>query len=201
LLHFDRNVCIYAPIGEKRFAIYDTKKQSYHEFGEIVTVDNCPPERLSNILQGFFTSNAKMKKMAWASRQYDIFEIYDYSDTGNIKAVKQYVGVLSPASFIDGSIALFLNNKVGIMSITSSDKYIYALYNEKMLKSGELGGPISLSCNKILVYDWDGNPVKNLKVDKKLSSISFNETQQTLYCLGRDDAEYEVYAIPVKDLE
>jgi hypothetical protein len=207
--YYDQSICIYNQQLGKRFALYDAKNQSHHEFGETITLENCPPEELASRLQLSFTGNSKVKKIACTSIFYDIFEIYDYSDTSNIKTVKQYVGDLPPILLRDVMTIPSPDNKISVVSITSGDKYIYALYNgttikkmEEMAKSSPSGEEaIDNIYNKILVYDWDGNPVKIIKVDKKLKYISFNEKQQTLYCLGRGDAEYEVYAIPVKDLE
>jgi hypothetical protein len=197
--YYNRDVCIHSQRTGKPFVLHDMKNQSQHEFGETITLENCPPEYLSGMLQTLITGNASAKKIAWASKLYDILEIYDFSDTGNIKTVKRYVGDLPPAQLREGRPFLAINNKLCTNSITSDNKYIYALYigqtGEEREKSK--GSP----CNKILVYDWDGNPVKMLKVDKEIRHISANEKQQTLYCLGRGDAEYEVYAIPVKDLE
>jgi len=197
--YYDRDICIHCQRAEKPFVLHDLKNQSHHEFGETITMKNCPSKDLQFMLQIAITGNARVKKMAWTSLLYDILEIYDFSDTANIKTVKRYVGDLPPAQLREGRPSLATNNKFCTNSITSDDKYIYALYigqtGEEREKSKDS------PCNKILVYDWDGNPVKMLKVDKEIRHISANEKQQTLYCLGRGDAEYEVYAIPVKDLE
>lgn len=57
-------------------------------------------------------------------------------------------------------------NNHGFLSISVNEKYIYALH------SGEKYSQSIDGSNKIYVFDWDGNPIKELNLDRTVSIIS-----------------------------
>ncbi|MDQ8140571.1 BF3164 family lipoprotein [Chryseobacterium sp. CFS15] len=60
------------------------------------------------------------------------------------------------------------------LSVAYTEDYIYCLF------SGDKNG--ETSSEKILIFDWDGNFIKELSLDRKVSKICINQKTKTLYC-------------------
>jgi hypothetical protein len=117
----------------------------------------------------------------------EAIEIYDYSDLKHIKLVKQFTGI-TPFISINNNIPAFsVKSKLGFMSLTCNDNYIYALYSDNYFYDFTKKGEDALMCNKILVYDWEGMPIKILQTDKNIRSISCNEKYNRVFCVGHDN--------------
>jgi hypothetical protein len=192
----DNDIIIYTQYGEKRFSIKDIKNDFRVEFGEDISIENCTKELVSQIIQGLCYGNAMNQRFVFASMYGDIFEIYDYKNFNKIQTVASIKGTL-PIIHIDNNYPVFsLESKIGIVSITASDKYIYALYNENTIEKFAKQRNEAILCNKILIYDWDGIPQKILKTDRKLMSISYNSKYNTVHCIGLDEnSDFKIYYI------
>lgn len=193
-LFVDDDLLISSQYGNKRYSIYNYKNKSGIEFGESIPYNNFSQENVSHILQGLCTGSIEKKRIAWFSIYGDAYEIYDYSAPGNIKTIKQVLTLLPVSVMQSGTPSMDAKTKLGVPSVTSSDKYIYALYNENTLfDAASLRDDVFFS-KKILVIDWDGNPVKLIHTDKELRSISFNRQQNILYGIGKDEnANLNIY--------
>ena len=77
----------------------------------------------------------------------------------------------------------------GFFGVQTDDNYIYAIYSGKTYE--EYGAAFS-QCDYLLVFDWDGNPVKAYHLEMPLTSIYWNESEHTLYGLSVGDGEYLV---------
>lgn len=72
--------------------------------------------------------------------------------------------------------------KYGFMDVTYTKDFIYALYNDKIATTDDLQDLLS---NIILVYDWNGNPVRKILLDRPCYSISIDNNKPTrLYALS-----------------
>lgn len=58
-------------------------------------------------------------------------------------------------------------------------------------------------CSKtILVFDWDGNPVRIIETDREMYAITYTAAGHCLYGLGLDDeGNYAVYQIALKKVD
>jgi hypothetical protein len=183
---FDNSICINSTIGNNRFSIENTTTGAKNVFGDSVSIKGCPQNIVSGILQGLCSGSSENKKFVWASFYGDIIEIYDYSDINNVKLVKRIIGLLPEISINNESPVFLPESKLGIVSISASESYVYALYNENTLASFAEKKDDILLCDKILVYDWKGNPVTILKTDRLIRSISFNSKYNQIFCVGHD---------------
>lgn len=78
------------------------------------------------------------------------------------------------------------DNKYGCLSTSVSDNFIYILYSGKTMKEN------AMYSNTVLVYDWDGNPIKVLELDQQLNLISVSQNDD--YLIGSvDDGEANLY--------
>jgi hypothetical protein len=192
---YDNNKLIGTRTGkQKRCFLYDMENKSNLDFGEDIIIENCSPSLFTQVLTGHCVGNTELKRVAWTAFEGDVFEIYDYTDTENIKTITSVKGVLPVVSYPDQAI-LSAITKLGVSSITASNKYIYLLYNENRIEDSSTKRMDILLCNKILVYDWNGNPQKILKTSILIKNISYNSKYNRIYCIGYDDDNGKIYYI------
>jgi len=80
----------------------------------------------------------------------------------------------------------------GYLSITSDDRYVYALYSGKQ----QAPGTDFYRGNLVHVFDWEGNFVRILELDKAVSSITGGPDR--LYALYGGENGYDIAEYPVK---
>jgi len=183
--YWSENLILSTNTGEKRYSAYDMTKNIQSEFGEDLPFNDFSQTTVSQLLFGMSIGSDELKRYAWFSMYGEAFEIYNYSNPLEIKLVKQTVGILP--IIVSESMAFSLDSKLGFPSITTNDSYIFALYSENTLKDAIEKRDEIFYCNVILIYDWDGNPVKKLLLDKPVRSISFNKKHNMIYCVGLDN--------------
>ena len=87
-------------------------------------------------------------------------------------------------------------------SITTNNNFIYVLYsgNSVMdLINQAIKQEAFYDSKKILVFDWDGIPIKQLNVDHEIRCIRFDNKDQKLYGIElNDDSEYSFCEIPLE---
>lgn len=71
------------------------------------------------------------------------------------------------------------DNIIGYIDIAPTDKFVYALYADKKISEDNVGN--DLSSNIILVFDWEGNPIKQYKIDREAFYIAVDGVSQKLY--------------------
>lgn len=201
-LAYDDTLAFYMIVGDSaRFVV--KQDDNYVFLGKMPKVDDILPQVLSQSLQGPTLVSFENKKLVWFSVYGDVMEIYNYSNPKNINLVKSAVVMLPIYSKSSGlnSGVLDLNTKMGVSSITSDGRYIYALYNENKLEDAMKKRDDLFFCKKILVFDWDGNPVKILNVDRQLRSISYRKEDGKLYCLGlTEDLNPTIYYFSINNI-
>jgi len=94
-------------------------------------------------------------------------------------------------------VAYSKQSKFGFSSVNSTNRYIYMIYSGR---SQEEFGADYFAGNNILVFDWNGNPIVNLKTNRFLQRIVLDEDQKIIYGYGinRMTGEPEIakYIIP-----
>lgn len=71
------------------------------------------------------------------------------------------------------------DNIIGYLDTYATEKYVYALYADKKRVSVDKNN--DYNSDTILVFDWDGNPVKKLKLTNEAYYICANEKHKKLY--------------------
>lgn len=187
----DSNLFIGVLYGKKNHFYLKNSDSTFVHFGNFPQINNLSPAIISELMDGYCINSPKNKKFAWFSIYGDAFEIYDYSDVSNPILITQNISTLpifSVKKIRDEEHAVFSQEtKIGVVSITSNNKYIFALYNKNTLKDiAKLKDDIFFS-NQILVYNWDGSPIKILNLNENVKAISFDETNNSLLCIACDD--------------
>ena len=191
---YDGNLSFYEQMGKvKRFKIRGLNGEK--EFGEALQVPGLPAETVSKLLQGPMALSPKYKRLVWMSYLGDAYEIYDYSSPDSVQIVCSVACGL-PDARNDGAVTQHAH--IGVRYVTVGNEYIYALYIGRTLREIIADGKQqeSLRSNKVLVFDWEGNPVKELEIDRELYSIAYNEMDGCLYGIGMDDEfAYTIYKL------
>lgn len=80
------------------------------------------------------------------------------------------------------SVMFNSDNKMGYWDVDVTEEYIYALYSGR-----ERADPNQSTGNKLLVFDWEGNPIKQLNLDVNVSRFAVSQNNETLYAVANDD--------------
>jgi hypothetical protein len=145
-----------------------------------VKLDNIAPKAM--VFQGRYTCHPNGMRFAWTNVG-DIFEIFDYKD-GEITRVKSYYGNMPKYRSGDGGYLFLREHNRGFISDSKTGKYIYLLYSTKTL------GERIYTADCLLVFDWNGNPIRRYTLDVPIRGI-FTNDDKTLYAIAEigDDTQ------------
>lgn len=71
------------------------------------------------------------------------------------------------------------HNIIGYIDIAPTNQYVYALYTNKKIREKDVSN--DFSSNIILVFDWEGNPLRQYRIDQEAFYIAVDEASQKLY--------------------
>ena len=111
----------------------------------------------------------------------------------SIKKTRAYIyGSMKIAGKHDsGFLVHSQDNPYYFICAAASDKYAIMLYSGKTLKKDRMAVQ---DCNKILFYDWNGKPKCCINVTKPLSYVRFDQEENIIYGICReDDPELVIY--------
>lgn len=118
----------------------------------------------------------KNKNFIIAYRFAPFFEIFNTNTNKwkSILTIDNYAPIYEEVSRNSKKIFSLKNGetKLGFLSIDTSSKYIYLLYSGEQK---EIGKPYM--GNKILVFDYDGNPINYYELDKPISTFKVIEDE------------------------
>ena len=69
----------------------------------------------------------------------------------------------------------------GYLDVYTTKKFIYALYSDDKVNDNEA------SSSNILVFDWNGQPIKILKLDNKVTFICASDNDSFIYAISHND--------------
>jgi hypothetical protein len=172
------------------------------ENGEIISYEGkLPPkksEQTSDIVHAFaywgrITTNPEEQKVAVCTNYAGMIQIYDCS-ANKAGLIKEHNFFPVDYSENAGNFAVNSQTRWGYLSLDSNNKHIFALYSGlNQVKNPDASFAKS---NIIHVFDWYGNPVVQLIVDRQLSQICVDEN--TLY--GYDANIGDIVATNIKGI-
>lgn len=174
--------------SNKKFYFINKKIGDLHETkGEFI---NIPTGIELNQIPDFFQSssgvNLKLNKVVNAYRWMDIIEIFDIKK-GKSKYIKSPRNIENKlVRGINGELSLERGGeaKECFVDIAYTDDYIYGLFSGN--EDNTSGAYLS---NIIYVFDWNGNPIKQLNLDRKVMSISVNQSAKRIYSFDIETGE------------
>ncbi len=186
-------------IKGNRFAILDNQGKAISFFGEYPESDSGKEKSdvelaLSN--QCSYAYQSEKHILAVANGMGENIQFYNLSDIRSPQLIKEY-NYSSPRYNVDedGSVAFQKENIIGFTELLSSSKYCIGFFLGEALKD-----PRGYGSNKLLFFDWDGNPVKATLLSNTYSNITINEEENKVYLLGKDSktADFKIYAADIE---
>ncbi|MGL5682871.1 MAG: BF3164 family lipoprotein [Marinifilaceae bacterium] len=177
------------PESNSRFVKIDsTGKQT--KFGQIIQPTESFTDNLYNYIIGDCIFNPKLNRLAFFSASGDIFELYDCNNTPQL--FHSSIGKLP--IWDNDNKTITPQSKLGVIATTFSDDYIFALYGEETIDQYDIWNGGTEWLNKILVYSWDGKPIKTLTTNIPVKAISYNKTDGRVYCIGKNNQTRMLYS-------
>lgn len=152
---------------------------------------NFSSQTLVMAYQPRFFKNPKKPLMLSSTTFSFNLDFLKVGENGNLEIYKSLH--FWPTNFEDESFgneafaAIKKENRFGNISTTVSEKYIYILYSDKPWEF-----VLPQKCNRILVYDWEGNPIRILNLDQEVNYIAAHEDDN--YLIGYlDDGKANLF--------
>jgi hypothetical protein len=159
--------------------------------------NNTIKKRLSDAYQGDLKYNYSNNKMVFASMNSEMFEIYKLNNL-NLTLEKSYYTSLPSYSLketSDGAQYVSMQITGGhTLSLAISNQLIYMLLSKK---GQEVSFYEMFKSNLILVFDWDGKPVKKFLLDCEVNEIEISTDEKRIYAI-RDNPDPEVIYFDIK---
>lgn len=132
--------------------------------------------------QGDLIMHPEKKSFAYSvnfSSNIDFFEIVN-NKIKLIKSLRLGDPICEPEIRTIGgntyfSVSRTESSQVGYVGLSATAEYVYALYSDKNLNKN------GWKSNVVLVFDWDGNPVKKYVLDTDAHHIAVDEDRHSLF--------------------
>jgi len=129
--------------------------------------------------------NYDRKRIAFGSKSDDILEIYSFN--GNIIKTIHGPDINKPA-WIEKKLPI--DRPRGYFNLCSSSNYIYGVYSGE--KPEHTGDWIKTLGKNILIFNWDGDPIKRIVLDVRLGNIVISENRNTIYAVYFDGEYFKL---------
>lgn len=124
------------------------------------------------------------KKVVAATQNFGVLSFFNYINGAILDEYKQVKYYGPQFTLLErGGIAWSKDGSTGFCGLDCDDEYVYALYSGRTFTEHGMG---SHHCEHLLVYDWDGNPVKHYILDIPLFSMKYDKAKNSIYGIGYD---------------
>lgn len=182
---------------KKLFTVFDSSWHERGAFGEFPSDGISEAEGGQNgkimAYQGYILCSDSHSRVAYVSRAGEFLTIYSIDKEHNTEEIfriernlPKYEAAPGP-----GSGVVHIGREFYYVDAYSTENYIYVLYSGKTMEeiSSAAFMEASLS-NTIMVYDWSGEHLYDLKTDLDLLKICVSDNDKELYAISMND-EYE----------
>lgn len=193
----------FGPYKKEMFIITDSLGKRKGSFYELPYLDNHEKTLKHHIramaYQGLISNNPSNDKFVYTSTWGEIFHLYKQKND-SLKII-QKVELSYPRYTIEENkegfgAPLKLNNKAGYIANSATDQYIFLLYSgttlEEFVKNKE-----EICGNKIIIYNWDGEKIKEFELDLKCRYIIASKDNKILWGIANNpDPELVYFELP-----
>lgn len=180
------------------FAILDNTSNSIINFFGVYPYDDfdnkLTDKDKANQCSWYIHYEPSKMKMVAAALSGEFITFYDMKDLNNPTLIKKK-GNLLPA--YNGS-RVSPDNIYSFIDVTGNSKFCVALYWGKTRK--EFPHPDVFGGNKLLIYDWNGNPIKTIQLNHIYIGIAAAPNSEKVF-LVRKDIETKEFLIESIDLK
>ena len=187
--------------SNKRLALFDLKSNEVKEIGDFPSEDmntNLPVGLRNIAYNGRIRYNSSLKKLVSMTFSSEMFEIYNVNGTnvelamGNYTTVPKYREIGS-RGLTSVKIETIENGKGRNRALELSDEYIFILYQEYKRVGMVKPTDYKITADIVLVFDWNGNPVKLYTLDSFVTDISYDKTTNRLYAIHNNPYPEIIY--------
>ena len=180
--------------NDKQFTLFDTKRNMVKEIGDYPPEDKTdidksfPPIFRKQAYNGRLRYNSSIKKLVYISIASEMFEIYNFDGAdvefamGNYSTIPKYKED-SSGGVIRVMTELATNGKGINDGITVSDKNIFILYKDYKRLGIEQEVDTDKPADIVLVFDWNGKPVKKYELDCPVMKIDYDKARNRLWAV------------------
>lgn len=186
ILSYANNAIIASGIFENCWLSYlnlEDELLSYLDFPNFAEMEHLPDLQKSILFLSTHTSiSPNGKKMVAATQSLGAISFCEITSSNKLAAQKE-VKYFPPIFTVKdrGTIAYDKKSKIGFCALDSDNKYVYALYSGRTF---EKAGMESHHCEHLLVYNWNGVPVKYYHLEIPLYSMKYDKAKNSIYGIG-----------------
>jgi hypothetical protein len=176
-----------SPSKEKFYFINKTNGDIEFTKGDFKNIPTgIETSQIPDLFQSVLGVNVKKNKIINAYRWMDIIEIFDLQTNKSkyIKTPNDIKNLLITG--INGKLSLERGGAARecFVDLAYSDNYIYGLFSGNEDKS-----PGAYLSDIIYIFDWNGAPIRQINLDRKIMSISVNTDDKRIYSFDIDTGE------------
>lgn len=152
------------------------------DFPTFEETNNTPKMQLSMLYISTLMATLDNKKVVAVTQKHAVVSFFNYINNSILKEYKK-IKYYAPNFTIEerGNIAFSKDNQVGFCGVDCDDDYVYTLYSGRTFTGH---GVQNHHCEHLLVYDWNGNPVKHYILDIPLFSMKYDNEKKIIYGIG-----------------
>jgi len=144
--------------------------------------------------QGGLIPNSDKTKFFFYCISSEILEIMQLQKNGTLTKIRDIhfdYATYRPEGDGKNTIAatIMKESKAAFISATATSNYIYLLYSGRTI-----GVDINLAfkSNTILVFDWEGNPIKRYNLDIDITTFTVSEDDKTIYAISNTSVDTDL---------
>lgn len=186
ILSYANNAIIASGIFENYWLSYlnlEDELLSYLDFPNFAEMEHIPMLQKSILFLSTHTSiSPNGKNMVAATQSLGAISFCEITSNNKLAEQKQ-IKYFPPIFHVKerGDISYDRKSKIGFCALDSDDKYVYALYSGR---TSEKAGMESHHCEHLLIYNWDGVPVKYYHLEIPLYSMKYDKANNSIYGIG-----------------
>lgn len=180
IVKLDHENFVGVGLFEKRFALSKLNEKEPYYLGLNYPFESEFPDYNHEVLamayQGNLIVNPNKDRFFFSSTRSANLDIIEYQ-RDKLKPISInhfWPPVFTGSSGSSVQAKMSIENKAGFLSASGTEKYIYLLF------SGKKASENSNYSDVILVYDWNGDPVKKILLDVKVNLISVSEDDEKI---------------------
>ncbi|PIF02160.1 MAG: hypothetical protein CR996_00860 [Draconibacterium sp.] len=167
----------------------DFSGKELDKFGEFKYIPKeMPIDALKDAYHSFFYIKPSGDKIALSYLYTDIVEIYDTKEPYTNIAVQgpSLVDLNFNVARIESENYNYMEKNKDIrktfLAGATTDEYIYLAYSGlSYAERNDMN-----YCRFVFIYDWEGNPVKKLNLDRRIIGIAVSQDNKTIYSFDAD---------------
>jgi len=185
------------------FTLFDLKNNESKGVGAFPAKDDInsqmPAWQRKIAYNGRIRYNSSLKKLIYMAWDCEMFEIYNVNGTnvelamGNYTTIPRYRNDSKNSGGTDIFVEFLGNGKGRNRRLAISDENIFILYQD--YEKAGIFKPTDYNnrANMVLVFDWDGNPVKLYMLDCFVEWVDYDKSTNRLYAVSNNPYPAIVY--------